>query len=129
MGVNDDSYWVKSHLGGILHPGDTAMGYFLANSNLNNPEYEDLLESISNLPDVVLVKKVYPERRKRKLGKLKRLEKEESEMAPRKQEVEKMERDYELFLETLDEDEDMKQLLAGVEGLDLETQDHEMADV
>ena len=130
MGVNDNSYWVKSHLGGILHPGDTAMGYFLANSNLNNLEYEGLLESISNLPDVLLVKKVFPERRKRKPGNIKRLDKEQSEMAPRKQDVVKLERDYELFLEALEEDEDMKQLLAGVEGLDLtEHGDHSMTDI
>jgi nonsense-mediated mRNA decay protein 3 len=127
MGSNDDTYWVKSHLGGILHPGDTAMGYFLANSNLNNPEYEGMLKSIQNLPDVVLVKKIFPERQKRKPGKIRTLDKEVSEMAPRKQDVEKLERDYELFLEALEEDEDMKQLLAGVEGLDLEEQqDHEM---
>jgi nonsense-mediated mRNA decay protein 3 len=128
MGSNDDTYWVKSHLGGILHPGDTAMGYFLANSNLNNPEYESMLKSIQNLPDVVLVKKVFPERQKRKVGMIKTLDKEVSEMAPRKQDTEKLERDYELFLEALEEDEDMKQLLQGVEGLGLEEQeqDHEM---
>jgi len=126
MGSNDDTYWVKSHLGGILHPGDTAMGYFLASSNLNNPEYEGMLKSIQNLPDVVLVKKVFPDRQKRKPGKMRMLEKEVGEMAPRKQDVEKLERDYELFLEALEEDEDMKQLLEGVEGLGLESQDHEM---
>ena len=129
MGSNDDSYWVKSHLGGILHPGDLAMGYFLANANLNNPEYDDMLKNVDNLPDVILVKKIYPERRKRKPGKMRMLEKEVSEMAPRKQDVEKLERDYEIFLETLEEDEDMKQLLSGVEGLDLAgDEDHEMAE-
>jgi nonsense-mediated mRNA decay protein 3 len=125
MGSNDDTYWVISHLGGILHPGDTAMGYFLSNSNLNNPEYDNLLKSIDNLPDVVLVKKVYPERRKRKPGKIRGLDKETSEMTPRKQDVEKLERDYEMFLEALDEDEDMKQLLEGVEGLELAEQDQD----
>jgi len=126
---NNDSYWVKSHLGGILHPGDTAMGYFLANSNLNNPEYEGMLKTIHNLPDVVLVKKVFPERQKRKPGKkMRMLDKEVSEMAPRKQDVEKLERDYELFLEALEEDEEMKALLEGVEGLGLDEaqEDHEM---
>jgi len=120
IGVNNDTYWVKSHLGGILHPGDTVMGYFLCNSNLNNPEYEQMLKSIPNLPDVVLVKKVFPERQKRRPGQIRQLEKEVSEMAPRKQDQERLERDYELFLEALEEDEDMKQLLAGVEGLGLE---------
>jgi nonsense-mediated mRNA decay protein 3 len=126
LGTNDDTYWVKSHLGGILHPGDLVKGYFLANSNLNNPEYEDLLRSIDNLPEVVLVKKVFPERQKRKPGKIRTLDKEVSEMAPRKQEVEKLERDYELFLEALEEDEDLKELLQGVQGLGLEDHDHEM---
>jgi nonsense-mediated mRNA decay protein 3 len=127
MGSNDDTYWVKSHLGGILHPGDTAMGYFLSNSNLNNPEYEDMRKSIQNLPDVVLVKKVFPERQKRKPVKLRGLDKEVSDMAPRKQDVERLEKDYEMFLEALEDDEDMKQLLAGVEGLGLaEQHDDEM---
>jgi nonsense-mediated mRNA decay protein 3 len=125
MGSNGDTYWVKSHLGGILHPGDTAMGYFLSNSNLNNPEYDNMLKSIGNLPDVVLVKKVYPERRKRKRGKIRGLDKETSEMTPRKQDVEKLERDYEMFLEALEEDEDMRQLLEGVEGLELAEQDQD----
>ena len=103
------------------------MGYFLSNSNLNNPEYEDMLKSIQNLPDVVLVKKVFPERQKRKPGKLRGLDKEVSDMAPRKQDVERLEKDYEMFLEALEEDEDMKQLLAGVEGLGLtEQHDDEM---
>jgi Tfp pilus assembly protein PilO len=58
------------------------------------------------------------------------LDKEVSEMAPRKQDTEKLERDYELFLEALEEDEDMKALLEGVEGLGLEEgqSDHEMAE-
>jgi len=129
MGSNDDTYWVKSHLGGILHPGDLAMGYFLPNANLNNLEYDDMLKGMDNIPDVILVKKVFPERRKRKPGKIRMLEKEVSEMAPRKQEVEKMERDYEMFLEALEDDDDMKQLLSGVEGLELaEPEDHEMAE-
>lgn len=127
MGTNGDSYWVKSHLGGVLHPGDIAMGYFLANSNLNNPEYEGMLESIENLPDVVLVKKAFPDRHKKKRGRIRTLPKEVSEMGPRKQDVEKLERDYELFLEALEEDEDMKQLLEGVEGLEIDEHgDHEM---
>jgi 60S ribosomal export protein NMD3 len=128
MGSNDDTYWVKSHLGGILHPGDSAMGYFLVNANVNHAEYEEFVKHADNIPDVVLVKKVYPERRKRRPGKIQTLDKEVSEMAPRKQDVEKLERDYEIFLASLEEDEDMKTLLSGVQGLGLEepAEDHEM---
>jgi len=59
----------------------------------------------------VLIKKSYPQKRKKnkpRKWKLKSLSKEE-EMAPRKQDANKMEEDYELFLRELEEDPELRQ--------------------
>lgn len=116
LGVNDTTYFTRTHLGAILNPGDTVMGYLMAGTQFNNTEFEAIESSkqySSQIPDVVLVKKSYP--RKQKAGgaakrnwKLKRMAREESEMLPRKQDQEKMERDFELFLRDVEEDEDVR---------------------
>lgn len=49
LGVNDQRFYVRSHIGALLKPGDLVMGYDLANSNLS--------VDIEELPDVVLVRK------------------------------------------------------------------------
>ena len=54
LGVNDDRFFIRSHLGAILRPGDLVMGYDLANSNLS--------VDLEDLPDVVLVRKKRPPR-------------------------------------------------------------------
>ncbi|KAI8057684.1 NMD3 family-domain-containing protein [Syncephalis plumigaleata] len=79
--------------------------YDLTRSNFNNADFDSL--NRNNLPDVILVKKTYPVRRKKNKTrdwKLRTLAKEEGEMLPRKQEQEKIEQDYELFLRDLEED-------------------------
>jgi nonsense-mediated mRNA decay protein 3 len=117
MGANDSTYYVRTHLGAVLHPGDSVMGYHLTGTNFNNPLF-DALESSkaysSTIPDVVLVKKHYERKKKNKSRnwRLKRMAKEESEMAPRKQEQEKLERDFEMFLRDVEEDEELRQGLA-----------------
>lgn len=118
MGVNDQEYYVRSHLGAILHPGDSVLGYFLANSNFNSALYDSL--DTENLPDVVLVKKYYKRsnKRKRRNWKLKRMAREKEEIGgdrsgrsskTEQQEEEKAERDYEIFLEDLEEDKELRQ--------------------
>lgn len=115
MGVNDQTYYVKTHLGGILHVGDSVMGYHLTGTNFNNQLFDALEESkyASTIPDVVLVKKHY-ERKKGKSRKwrVKRMAKEESEMLPRKQDQERMERDFEMFLRDVEEDAELRAGLA-----------------
>lgn len=121
MGSNDTTYNIRTHLGGVLHPGDSAMGYHLTGTNFNNEFLDEILESKklkNSVPDVVLVKKHYP-RKKRSGGgvkgrnwRLKRMAKEESEMAPRKQDQERIERDFEMFLRDVEEDEEMRAGLA-----------------
>lgn len=113
-------FHTRTHLGGILQPGDTAMGYFLSNNNFNSDDFA-LLPS-HRIPDVMLVKKSYPNRRKKNKArgwKLRSIAKEEGEegetgggrgvvgrMGGRDQK--KVEEDYELFLRELEEDEELR---------------------
>jgi nonsense-mediated mRNA decay protein 3 len=118
MGVNDTTYYCRTHLGGILHVGDSVMGYLLSNTNFNNDLF-DVLESnnkyASAIPDVMLVKKYYQRSKKNKNKRnwrVKRINKDESEMLPRKQDQEKMERDFEMFLQDVEEDQDLRATMA-----------------
>lgn len=116
LGVNDQEYYVRSHLGGILHAGDSVMGYFIANSNYNSDLFDQL--KYDYIPDVVLVKKLYPKKVKSKRKwKLKRMAKEHNDIdaskdynsaRAEKQDFERAERDYELFLQQLEEDSDLR---------------------
>ncbi|KPI39041.1 60S ribosomal export protein NMD3 [Cyphellophora attinorum] len=115
LGTNDQTYFCRTHLGGVLHVGDSVMGYHLTGTNFNNPQFEELENSAlaSRIPDVVLVKKHYARRKKPKRNwRLKRMEKEESEMLPRKQDQAKMDADYEMFLQDVEEDVELRNTLA-----------------
>ncbi|KAK7043781.1 ribosome-binding protein [Paramarasmius palmivorus] len=120
-GLTNQIFHTRTHLGSILQPGDTALGYFLTNANFNSDEFSSL--SISRIPDVILVKKTYPNRRKKnkpRNWKLRSIGKEEGEegdtgsgrgvvgrMGGRDQK--KVEEDYELFLRELEEDPEMRE--------------------
>ncbi|OBZ65533.1 60S ribosomal export protein NMD3 [Grifola frondosa] len=113
-------FHTRTHLGGILQPGDTALGYFLTHANFNSDDFAAL--PAHRVPDIVLVKKTYPNRRKKtktRAWKLRSIAKEEGEegetgsgrgvvgrMGGRDQK--KVEEDYELFLQDLEEDEEMR---------------------
>lgn len=116
LGVNDTTYYTRTHLGDILHPGDTVMGYHLTGTNFNNPQFEALEESnaSASIPDVLLVKKFYPRKKKNKARnwRLKRMNKEEGEMLPKKQDQDRMERDFEMFLRDVEEDTELRSTLA-----------------
>jgi nonsense-mediated mRNA decay protein 3 len=111
--VNDTTYLVRTHLGSILHPGDSVMGYHLTGTQFNSELYEAIEESkqyASTIPDVILVKKHYPERKKGKSRnwKLKRMARQQSEMKPRRQDEERDEADYEQFLQDLEADPEFR---------------------
>lgn len=109
FGRNDEEFIARSHLGAILSPGDTVMGYDLARANFNNDEYDHL--NTANLPDVVLVRKAYPARRKKtrqRNWKIQQLGKEVDEMLPRKQDQAKIENDMELFMRDIEEDPEFR---------------------
>ena len=59
FGISDTSYHVRTHLGHVLRPGDTVLGYDLHNAVLD----EDLFRELTHEPpDVVLVKRVKSEK-------------------------------------------------------------------
>lgn len=55
FGSNDTTYHVRTHLGHLLNPGDTALGYDLTRANFVEDELEAFLQKGGTLPDVVLV--------------------------------------------------------------------------
>lgn len=118
LGVNDRTFYVRSHLGAILHPGDSAMGYYLTNTNFNSDLWESL--DTDNMPEVVLIKKHYTRKAKKSKNrkwKLKRMAKEHLDIVANddsrqaRQEQERAERDYELFLQELEEDQELRQTI------------------
>lgn len=118
LGVNEQVYYIRSHLGAICNPGDSVMGYYIANSNYNSTLFDDL--DIDYVPDVVLVKKLYIRKtRKNRNWKLKRMAKEHKEidasmdygLKQQRQEIERAEKDYELFLQELEEDSELRQTI------------------
>jgi nonsense-mediated mRNA decay protein 3 len=116
LGRNDQTYYTRTHLGGILNVGDSVMGYHVSGTNFNNEIYDVLEHSkhASHIPDVVLVKKHYARKKKSKTRnwRLKRMNREEGEMLPRKQDQERMERDFEMFLRDVEEDTELRAGLA-----------------
>lgn len=117
LGRNDKTYYCKTHLGNVLHPGDSVMGYMLTGTNFNNPQFEALADSntySSRIPDVMLVKKFYARKKKSKNRnwRLKRMARDEGDLLPKKADQEKMDRDYEMFLRDVEEDEDLRATMA-----------------
>lgn len=60
---SDMIFHTRTHLGAVLKPGDTVLGFYLANSNFNNDAFETMDQS--RIPEVVLARKTYPNRRKK----------------------------------------------------------------
>jgi len=117
LGVNDKTYFVRTHLGGVLHAGDSVLGYHLTGTNFNNSQFEELEQSnnySSTIPDVLLVKKFYARKKKPKSRswRLKRMAKDEGELLPKKADQDRMDADYEMFLRDVEEDADLRQTLA-----------------
>ncbi|KAF8345667.1 NMD3 family-domain-containing protein, partial [Amanita rubescens] len=122
LGETNQIYHTRTHLGAILQPGDTVLGYHLTLSNFNSPEYAAL--KVDRVPDVVLVKKTYPNGRKKsktRAWRLKSMAKEVEEEESGKgagrgglvgrmggRDQKKVEEDYELFLRDLEEDEELR---------------------
>ncbi|KAJ7229208.1 RNA binding protein [Mycena pura] len=113
-------FHTRTHLGAILQPGDSVMGYHLTNANFNSSDYTAL--RAEHLPDVILVKKAYPNRRKKSKARNWRLRSigkeagEEGETGAERgivgrmggRDKRKIEEDYEMFLRELEEDPEMR---------------------
>ncbi|KAK9012567.1 hypothetical protein V6N11_040612 [Hibiscus sabdariffa] len=103
-------FYVRTHLGHILHPGDRALGYDLYGVNSNDNELDKYTDLV--IPDVILIKKSYEEKRQKKRGKprpwkLKSLNMELDESRGRANE-EKMNSEYEEFLRDLEENPELR---------------------
>jgi len=117
LGANDNTYFTRTHLGHFLKPGDSAMGYMLTGTNFNSHQLDEIEKSHtydSTIPDVILVKKHWPNRRKhrRRNWRLKRMAKDEGELLPKKADQDRMEAEYEMFLQDVEEDEELRAALA-----------------
>jgi nonsense-mediated mRNA decay protein 3 len=69
LGANDDQYSVLTHLGKVLFPGDSVMGYDVVHFNAG--DIDEYKEKNPNIPDVVLVKKVKEKKQRKKKQKKK----------------------------------------------------------
>eukprot|EP00310_Coccolithus_braarudii_P019104 CAMPEP_0183342490 /NCGR_PEP_ID=MMETSP0164_2-20130417/8591_1 /TAXON_ID=221442 /ORGANISM="Coccolithus pelagicus ssp braarudi, Strain PLY182g" /LENGTH=540 /DNA_ID=CAMNT_0025513099 /DNA_START=84 /DNA_END=1702 /DNA_ORIENTATION=- len=106
FGLNDRSMRTISHLGGVLKVGDYAWGYSVAASQLNS-EVSDA--EAKQLPEVVLVKKSYSERRRKprmRHWKLQQLQKEADAgvVRGRHMDTSGYEDQFEEFMQDLEED-------------------------
>ncbi|KAI6910362.1 NMD3-domain-containing protein [Hortaea werneckii] len=114
LGSNDTTYNIRTHLGAILNAGDSVLGYDLENTQFNNDNYEAIQDHKhygKQIPSAILVKKVYPERKKTKARnwKLKRMAAEDDGMAPLKHKEQSEDRDYEAFLRDIEQDEGLRE--------------------
>jgi nonsense-mediated mRNA decay protein 3 len=108
FGHNDTQFYVRTHLGSYLSPGDYALGYDLTSQNFNDSDLSSLRGR--QVPDVILVRKAYPARRRKARSrhwKIKHLEKEEQENA-RRGDASKADHDYEQFMQELEEDPELR---------------------
>ncbi|XP_065869143.1 uncharacterized protein [Euphorbia lathyris] len=103
FGRNNNIFFVKTHLGHILKPGDRALGYDLYAANINNYELDKCKGLV--LPEAILIRKSYEEKHQRKCGK-----------------PHKTSREYEEFLRDLEEDPELRfniSLVSTVDGEEL----------
>lgn len=116
VGKSDQQYHTKTHLGNWLSVGDVVLGFDFANANLNEENLEKLSED--QLPDVLLVKKIYSDeqtRHKKRKLKLKRLDVEREGSVATSEE-----RDYAEFLDEIEEDVELRDAANVIESKDVE---------
>lgn len=114
-GANDNTHFVRTHIGNFLRPGDLAMGYDLGNAVFNDTLIAG--HKRLELPDFVLFKKTYAKknRAKRRLWRLRRLNMELDESvvhtANRKSALDpiaRMAAEQEDFLQDLEQDAELR---------------------
>lgn len=114
FGVNDIQFTVLTHLGNQIDVGDTVLGYDLLQQNLT----EDVFTSTNrNLPDVILIRRIYPKihkRSERRIWKLRHLDKntidtiQKYRSSIKRSELDKDEQEYEEFLQDIEEDPELR---------------------
>lgn len=138
LGSNDTTYYTRTHLGGILHVGDSVLGYHLTGTIFNDDNFEAIEASSqygSTIPDVILVKKHYARKKKPKnrAWRLRRMAREYEEEAlanqqtrRQEQEQDRLEQDFEMFLRDVEEDQELRQTLDLYKARRKPEQEHEM---
>ncbi|KAJ4957660.1 hypothetical protein NE237_024771 [Protea cynaroides] len=111
FGKNDKIFNIRTHLGHILSPGDYALGYDLYGANTNDIQLDKYKGLI--LPEAILIKKSYEEKRQKRRGKprpwkLKSLNMEVDISNRAKIDEEKMNKEYEEFLKDLEENPELR---------------------
>ncbi|XP_041971323.1 60S ribosomal export protein NMD3 [Aricia agestis] len=104
LGLDVNPVHTRTHLGHILKPGDTVLGYNLGDSNVNDSNLDKLDQS--NIPDVFLVKKHYGERAARRRARAWKLKHMAEELHDG---VSSTNEDYNDFLDDLEEDPAFRQ--------------------
>ena len=97
VGVDGNSFRIKSHLGNILRVGDTVLGYDMA-VMINNSSDDSHLGPYT--PDVILVKKIYPEILKPGRKRVFQLERMKVDK--------KNDKEYDEFLDELEQDPELR---------------------
>ncbi|GFR91110.1 60S ribosomal export protein NMD3 [Elysia marginata] len=103
LGVNDQQFHCRTHLGYLLRTGDTVLGFDFTNANLNHAHFDKLKGD--KIPDVMLVKKVF-DRSKRLRRRKWRLERFDG---ADELDTESVTRDYNDFLDDLEEDQAIRE--------------------
>lgn len=106
FGQNDIQFTVISHLGSVLREGDEVMGFDLTNASWAN-ELDVVKQIRRDLPDVILVRKVYAPKGDR-VWQLKHLDIDEDERKDKNRGNIFEDRDYNNFLQELDADKEMR---------------------
>jgi len=55
FGRNDRTFFVRTHLGHLLHAGDSALGYDMSTANTVDADLEAAVAKGLTVPDVILV--------------------------------------------------------------------------
>lgn len=110
FGKNDTIFSIRTHLGHLLNPGDYALGYDLYSANTNDMELDKYKGLV--VPETILIKKSYEEKRLRKRSKhrswkLKSLDMEVDDSKGRTDQ-ERMNNEYEEFLRDLEENPELR---------------------
>jgi len=95
-------------MGDVLREGSYVWGYDLTSLNLSG--FIDDHSTLKDLPDIILIKKSYQEAKnlKKRIWKLKQLEKEQADTKAMNRDNEKRAKDYEEFLNDLETDPEMR---------------------
>lgn len=64
LGISEDHIHTRTHLGHLLRHGDAVMCFNLQDANINNDDFDKL--DMEKVPDLIVVKKFYGDKGKRK---------------------------------------------------------------